>query len=63
MADLKATIAQTGTILTRVGLPGLMPWPWSQTVMIFAYALVSCLIVNDEVKVVLIEWRAPTAVA
>jgi H+-transporting ATPase len=63
MADLKATIAQTGTILTRVGLPGLMPLPWSQTVMIFAYALVSCLIVNDEVKVVLIEWRAPTAVA
>jgi H+-transporting ATPase len=56
-------LRRTGTILTRVGLPGLMPLPWSQTVMIFAYALVSCLIVNDEVKVVLIEWRAPTAVA
>jgi ABC-type branched-subunit amino acid transport system permease subunit len=62
MAALLAD-ALTGTIQTRVGLPGLMPLPWSQTLMIFAYALVSCLVVNDEVKVVLIEWRVPTAVA
>jgi H+-transporting ATPase len=62
MAALLAD-ALTGTILTRVGLPGLMPLPWSQTLMIFAYALVSCLVVNDEVKVVLIKWRVPTAIA
>ncbi|HCG01836.1 MAG TPA: hypothetical protein DEV93_15000, partial [Chloroflexi bacterium] len=55
--------AVTGTTLTRVGLPGLMPLPWSQTVAIFAYAMVSCLIVNDAVKVVMIKWRVPAAVA
>jgi H+-transporting ATPase len=53
----------TGTILTRVGLPGLMPLPWPQTLAIFAYAMVSCLVINDAVKVVMIKWRVPTAVA
>ncbi len=53
----------TGTILTRVGLPGLMPLPWSQTLAIFVYAMVSCLGVNDALKVVMIRWRVPTAVA
>jgi plasma-membrane proton-efflux P-type ATPase len=62
MAALLAD-ALTGTILTRVGLPGLMPLPWSQTLAIFAYAMVSCLVVNDAVKVVMIKWRVPTAVA
>jgi len=52
--------ALTGTILTRVGLPGLMPLPWLQTLAIFAYAMVSCLLVNDTVKVVMIKWRVPT---
>jgi hypothetical protein len=52
-----------GTILTRVGLPGLMPLPWSQTLAILAYAIVSCLVVNDTVKVAMIKWRVPTAVA
>jgi plasma-membrane proton-efflux P-type ATPase len=55
--------ALTGTILTRVGLPGLMPLPWSQTFVIFAYALVSCLVVNDAVKVVMMKWRVPAAIA
>ena len=55
--------ALTGTILTRVGLPGLMSLPWWQTLAIFAYAMVSCLLVNDSVKVVMIKWRVPTAVA
>ena len=55
--------ALMGTILTRVGLPDLMPLPWSQTLLIFAYAMVSCLLVNDSVKVVMIKWRVPTAVA
>jgi H+-transporting ATPase len=55
--------ALTGTILTRVGLPGLLPLPWAQTFAIFLYAFVSCLVVNDVVKVVMIRWRVPTAVA
>jgi hypothetical protein len=53
----------TGTFLTRVGLPGLKPLPWSQMLAIFAYALVSCLIVNDALKVAMIRWRVPAAVA
>jgi plasma-membrane proton-efflux P-type ATPase len=55
--------AVAGTALTFVGLPGLMPLPWWQTLAIFAYAMVSCLVVNDTVKVALIKWRIPTAVA
>ena len=47
--------ALMGTFLTRVGLPGLMPVPWSQTLVIFAYAIVSCLVVNDAVKVAMIK--------
>ena len=54
--------ALAGTVLTLVGLPGLMPLPWGQTLAIFVYALV-CLVVNDAVKVVLIKWRVPNAVA
>ena len=57
-----ATDAIVGTVLTRVGLPGLMPLPWSQTLMIFGYAMVSCLVVNDALKVVMIKWRVPAAV-
>jgi hypothetical protein len=55
--------ALTGTVLTLVGLPGLMPLPWWQMLTIFAYAMVSCLVVNDVVKVMVIKWRVPTAVA
>ena len=53
----------TGTALTFVGLPGLMPLPLVQTLTIFAYAMVSCLVVNDALKVALIKWRVPSAVA
>jgi len=53
----------TGTLLTRVGLPGLTPLPWSQTLGILAYAAVSCLVVNDAIKVSMIKWRVPAAVA
>jgi len=62
---LVAVIAEVlvGTVLTRVGLPGLMPLPWSQTLAIFAYAMVSCLVVNDAVKVAMITWRVPAAIA
>jgi len=48
--------ALAGTILASVGLPGLMPLPWWQTLAIFGYAMVSCLAVNDAVKVAMIKW-------
>jgi H+-transporting ATPase len=51
-----------GTALTLVGLPGLMPLPWWQTLAVFAYAMFSCLVVNDAVKVTMIKWRIPVAV-
>jgi plasma-membrane proton-efflux P-type ATPase len=62
MAALMAD-ALVGTVLTRVGLPGLAPLPWAQTLAILAYAMVSCLVVNDRVKVLMIQWRVPKAVA
>jgi H+-transporting ATPase len=55
--------ALTGTVLTLVGLPGLAPLAWWQTFAIFAYAMVACLVVNDAVKVALIKWLVPAAVA
>jgi plasma-membrane proton-efflux P-type ATPase len=55
--------ALIGTGLTFVGLPDLMPLPWIQTLAIFAYAMVSCLVVNDAVKVTMIKWRVVNAVA
>ncbi|QJW94661.1 plasma-membrane proton-efflux P-type ATPase [Frigoriglobus tundricola] len=58
-----AVEAIVGTVLALVGLPGLAPLPWGQMLAIFGYALVSCLVVNDAVKVVLIKWRVPDAVA
>ncbi len=54
------TVAGTG--LTLVGIPGLSPLPWLHVLGLFAYAVVSCLVVNDALKVILIKWRAPTAV-
>ena len=62
MAALAAD-AIVGTILTFVGLKGLMPVPWWQTLAIFGYAMVSCLVLNDAVKVAMIKWRVPNAVA
>jgi H+-transporting ATPase len=56
-------VALTGTGLTSVGLPGLLPLPWWQTLAIFVYAMGSCLGVNDSVKVAMIKWRVPAAVA
>ena len=56
-----AADAITGTVLTFVGLPGLMPLPWWQTLAVFIYAMVSCLILNDAVKVAMIKWRVPTS--
>jgi len=58
-----AADAITGTVLTRVGLPGLSPLPWLQTLAVFLYAMISCLALNDAIKVVMIKWRIPSAVA
>ena len=55
--------ALVGTVLTFVGLPGLLPLPWWQTLAIFIYAMVSCLVVNDAVKVAMIKWLVPAAAA
>ena len=52
-----------GTILTFAGFPGLLPLPWGQMLAIFAYAMVSYLVVNDAVKVAMIKWRVPAAAA
>jgi magnesium-transporting ATPase (P-type) len=62
MAALAAD-ALTGTVLTFVGIPGLAPLPWWQMLVIFTYAMVACLVVNDAIKVALIRWRIPSAVA
>jgi H+-transporting ATPase len=62
MAALAAD-ALTGTVLTFVGIPGLAPLPAWQMLIIFVYAMLACLVVNDALKVVLIKWRIPTAVA
>jgi H+-transporting ATPase len=55
--------ALTGTILTLTGIPGLTPLPWWQMLAIFAYAMIACLLVNDAIKVAMIKWRVPLAVA
>ena len=51
-----------GVALTCVGLPELPPLSWLQTLAIFAYSVISCLVVNDAVKVVMIKRLVPTAV-
>src|SRR5579859_5975236 len=58
-----AADALTGTVLTFVGLPGLSPLPWWQALEVFVYAMVSCLFLNDAVKVAMIKWRILNAVA
>jgi plasma-membrane proton-efflux P-type ATPase len=57
-----AADALAGTVLTFVGLPGLVALPWWQTLAIFGYAMVACLVVNDALKVALIKRRVPAAV-
>ena len=55
--------ALVGTALALVGLPGLAPLPWEQMLAIFGFAMVSCLVVNDAIKVILIKRLVPSAVA
>jgi hypothetical protein len=58
-----AVDAVTGTVLTFVGLKGLTPLPWWQTLAVFVYAMVSCLVLNDAVKVAMIKWRVSNVMA
>jgi plasma-membrane proton-efflux P-type ATPase len=58
-----AADAIIGTLLTYAGLPGLSPLAVWQTGGIFLYALIASLVVNDALKVELIKWRIPKAVA
>ncbi len=62
MAALAAD-AVVGTALTRVGIPDLVPLPWWQMLVIFGYAMIACLVINDSVKVAMIKWRVPSAVS
>jgi len=48
-----------GTTLTLVGIPDLVALPWWQTLTIFVYAMSACFIVNDPIKVALINRWAP----
>ena len=50
-----------GTSLTLIGLSDFTPLPWRQILAIFGYAMISCLGVNDAIKVALIKWRIPLA--
>ena len=45
------------------GSSGALPLPWWQMLAIFGYAMVSCLVVNDAVKVAMIKRLVPAAVA
>jgi H+-transporting ATPase len=48
-----------GSFLTLVGLSDFTPLPWWQMLAIFTYAIISCLVVNDALKVAMIKWRIP----
>jgi len=47
--------AVLGTVVASVGLPGLAPLPWWQIAMLFAYAALACLTVNDALKVAMLK--------
>jgi plasma-membrane proton-efflux P-type ATPase len=56
-ALLVALIAEAlvGSVLTRIGLGGLSPLPWAWMLGIFAFAALSCLAVNDALKVLMLR--------
>ena len=51
-----------GSTVTFVRLPELAPLPWEQMLGLFGYAMFSCLVVNEIVKVALIRRLIPAAV-
>ena len=56
-----AADAIVGTVLTTIGLPGFAALPWQQTLAIFGYAMISCLFLNELVKVLMMRWLVPNA--
>ena len=50
-----AADAVVGLVLASVGLPGLEPLPWQAVLAIFGYAAFCCLLVNDTLKIMLLE--------
>ncbi len=54
--------ALAGSLLTRMGLPGLKPLPGEQMLAIFGYAAISCLGVNDALKMAMMRWHVAGAV-
>ena len=48
--------AAAGTFLTYAGLPGLTALPWWQTMIVFFYSMVSCLVFNEVLKMAVIKW-------
>jgi len=47
--------ALVGTALSTIGIPGLAPLPWAQTLAVFSYAMLCALVVNDALKVALMQ--------
>ena len=47
--------ALVGTVLSTTGVPGLAPLPWAQTLVVFSYAMICSLVVNDVLKVALMR--------
>ena len=47
--------ALLGIALCTVGVPGLPPLPWTMTLLVFGYAMLCSLVVNDALKVTLIR--------
>lgn len=50
-----------GTALSAVGIPGLMPVPWRQTVFVLVAAVICSLVINDFVKAALFRRTAARA--
>jgi magnesium-transporting ATPase (P-type) len=59
LAIALAMDALVGTVLTYLDLPGLKPLPGWQSLAILGYAMVSCLVLNDAIKVTLLERWGP----
>ena len=43
------------TALSTIGVPGLAPLPWWETLAVFSYAMICCLLVNDLLKAALMK--------
>ena len=53
--------ALLGTLFAVIDIPGLTPLPWWQLLIVFSYASVMGLFINDTIKILLIKWLVPKA--